>query len=169
MSADQMMPGTVKLAKAAREDSDRLAAALVAVWDAERARMKVICEALEVEAPEIADPEPILWARRRAAELERPDWVAQARRQMDDAKRAARRQSGMPPADLRTDGTHAAPVEPGDVIAKNQALMARSSQAARHAQMATAGKAPGDASDAHRDTRKVRAEIYKRLAKESRT
>jgi hypothetical protein len=164
------VPASVRLARAHNDEVGLLAGAVCAMVDEIRASMTAMAEALGVEpSPERADTPPLSWARQRAASPSRVESVDRIKAEMDAAHLAARRQSGVPSADLRGDGSrHRIPQDESDLAAARAELLAGNSQAARHAAMAAAGPYPGDNSDAHRSTRKVREEIYKKLQKEGR-
>jgi hypothetical protein len=161
---------TVALARAHNDEIGQLCAVIVAMVDESRRNMSAMARMLDLELPEPSKDEPVvIWARQRAAARGQVASIEKIRAEMDEAHRAARRQSGMPGANARADGSRLRlPQDENDLAMARQELLSGGGQAARHAAMATAAAYPGDSSDAHRSTRALRAEIYKKLQEEGR-
>ena len=161
-------PATVRLAKAHSDEIGLLAGSLVAMVDEVRASMATMAEALGVEPlPERTDTPPVAWARQRAAAPRRVESIDRIKAKMDEAHLAAKRQSGMPGANARHDGSRLQlPQDEDDLAAARAALLASNSQAARHAEMAKKGPYPDDGSDVHWADRAEREVVYRKLQEE---
>jgi hypothetical protein len=158
---DPFQPAIVRVAQDARDRDDRIASAVLAVYD-------VIVRALDLADDEEAppEPEPISALRHQLAATGRYESATRIRAEMDASHAAARRQSGVPPTTRRFDGSRLRdPGDERDQIIARQRLLANG-QAARHAEMA-AQPAPWDVGDAHPGTRAQRQAIYRRLQQEA--
>lgn len=166
MSAEHV-PASLGLSRATNAKFAMVSAAIVELTEA----VRLIAKAVGAELPEEGDSEALKWARRSAVAADEQESVNKVVQQMADARKAADRQSGLPSHDAWGDGTRAPAIAPGDDWERERAdfIQAhRFSQAAHHAKLAKAGSAPWDASDAHRDTRKIREQIYSRLKTDGR-
>jgi hypothetical protein len=124
----------------------------------------VIVDALGVEADE---PEAIRWVRARASAPDGQAQIAEIRQQIADRRLAAMRTSKLPYRDGRFgDGSQVprAPMDKTDQVMERNRLLA-GGQAARHAAMG--GNKFIDSSDAHRDQRPIREEIYENERKKA--
>ena len=164
-------PAAVRLARAHNDEIALLAGAVVAMIDENRRGLTRMAEMLDLEPPaEARDTAPVIWARERAKARGRTESIEKIRAQMDAVHVSARRQSGLPAADLRLrtgDGSaFRLPIDENDLAHERARLLAsRGGQAARHAEMAAKGRG-GDATDSHMADRAARAAMYAQLQRE---
>jgi hypothetical protein len=156
----------VGLARRTNSEIGRLAAAVVAVSDDVRAMLLTIAKMLDVEPALPETNDAINWARRRAGAEDTQAGIDRLLMQMEESRRAAERQSGLP-TPRRRDGSQPRPVS-GDHADVDRAEFIAShgyGQIARHAEMAR-GKVPDPSWDARPETREIREAMYAKLGKD---
>jgi hypothetical protein len=155
---DPFTPAVVRVQQAASDRDDKLALAVLELWD-------LIALALDLSDGEgVKDPETIAALRAQLAATSRRDWAERKRAEIDAAHAAARRQSVTPTIERRYDGSRAPDLlDQTDLVMERQRVLGRESQVARHLAM---GLNPaGDGTDAHATTRKIRESMYARLGR----